>query len=70
MPQEVEPQESTEEIVKVKKFALRPMTPKEAVMHMDLLGHEFYVFRNVETASVNVVYKRKSGGFGLIEPNE
>jgi len=70
MPQEVEPQESTEEIVKTKKFSLRPMTPKEAVMHMDLLGHEFYVFRNVETASVNVVYKRKSGGFGLIEPNE
>jgi putative sigma-54 modulation protein len=57
-----------EEIVKVKRFPLRPMTAKEATMQMDLLGHEFFLFKNVETGAVNVVYRRKNGGFGLLEP--
>ena len=59
-----------EEIVKTKRFPLRPMTAKEATMQMELLGHEFFHFKNVETGLVNVVYKRKNGGFGLIEPLE
>jgi putative sigma-54 modulation protein len=44
------------------------MTPEEAVDRMDLLGHDFYLFANAETERVNVVYRRRGGGFGLIEP--
>ncbi|MDK2919024.1 MAG: putative sigma-54 modulation protein [Candidatus Petromonas sp.] len=55
-------------IVKTKKFAIKPMDPQEAVMQMDLLGHNFFVFTNAETDEVNVVYKRKDGNYGLIEP--
>lgn len=51
-----------------KQFELRPMDAEEAVMQMELLGHNFFVFRNGETDDVNVVYKRKDGSFGLIEP--
>lgn len=56
------------EIVKVKKFAMKPMDPEEACVQMDLLGHSFFVFRNAKTEEVNVVYKRKGNTFGLIEP--
>lgn len=55
-------------IVKTKRFAIKPMHPEEAVLQMDLLGHDFFVFLNGETEEVNVVYKRKDGDFGLIEP--
>jgi putative sigma-54 modulation protein len=55
-------------IVKVKRFAIKPMSPEEAVTQMDLLGHDFFVFTNAETGLVNVVYKRKDGNYGLIEP--
>lgn len=56
------------EIVKTKKFAVKPMDPEEACVQMELLGHNFYVFLNAETEEVNVVYKRKGGTYGLIEP--
>ncbi|WP_077612244.1 ribosome hibernation-promoting factor, HPF/YfiA family [Clostridium sp. Marseille-P2415] len=56
------------EIVKSKKFAVKPMDPEEACIQMELLGHSFYVFLNAETDEVNVVYKRKGGSYGLIEP--
>ncbi len=57
------------EIVKIKKFPLRPMSPREATMQMDLLGHDFFVFRNAdEDDDLNVVYRRRSGGYGLIVP--
>ena len=56
------------EIVKVKKFAMKPMDPEEACVQMELLGHNFYVFLNSETDQVNVVYKRKGNTYGLIEP--
>lgn len=46
------------------------MSAKEATMQMDLLGHEFFLFKNAESGSVNVVYKRKDGGYGLLEPSE
>ena len=59
-----------EDIVKVKRFPLRPMSAKEATMQMDLLDHEFFLFRNAESWAVNLVYKRKDGGYGLIEPAE
>ena len=55
-------------IVKSKKFAVKPMDPEEACVQMELLGHSFYVFLNAETEEVNVVYKRKGGTYGLIEP--
>lgn len=55
-------------IKRVKKFAMKPMDAEEACVQMELLGHNFYVFRNSETDEVNVVYKRKGNTYGLIEP--
>jgi putative sigma-54 modulation protein len=56
------------EVVRTKKFAFKPMAVEEAVLQMNLLGHNFFVFSNAETEQVNVVYKRKKGDYGLIEP--
>lgn len=56
------------QIVKMKKFAMKPMDPEEACIQMELLGHAFFVFLNSETEEVNVVYKRKGNTYGLIEP--
>ncbi|OGO77287.1 MAG: ribosomal subunit interface protein [Clostridiales bacterium GWB2_37_7] len=56
------------EIVKTKKFAYKPMPAEEAAMQMELLGHSFFVFSNSDTEEVNVIYKRKDGNYGLIEP--
>ncbi|MBE3589547.1 MAG: ribosome-associated translation inhibitor RaiA [Firmicutes bacterium] len=56
------------QIVRVKRFHLKPMHVDEAVLQMDLLGHDFYVFQNAETGVVNVLYRRREGGYGLIEP--
>lgn len=55
-------------ITRVKRFAMKPMDAEEACVQMELLGHNFYVFRNAETDEVNVVYKRKGNSYGLIEP--
>ncbi len=55
-------------IVKVKRFSFKPMLIEEAVMQMDLLGHDFFVFSNATSEEMNVVYKRKDGKYGLIEP--
>lgn len=57
-------------IIRTKKFAVKPMTPEEACVEMELLGHSFFVFRNWETNEVNVVYKRRENTYGLIEPEE
>ena len=56
------------QIVKTKKFAMKPVNPEEACLQMEMLGHTFFVFLNSETEQVNVVYKRKNGTYGLIEP--
>jgi putative sigma-54 modulation protein len=56
------------QIIRSKKFAVKPMYPEDACVQMELLGHSFYVFRNAETDEVNVVYKRKGNTYGLIEP--
>ncbi len=56
------------EIVRSKQFALKPMSPEEAVLQLELVGHDFFVFRNGESTDVNVVYRRRGGGYGLIEP--
>ncbi|MBO8164312.1 MAG: ribosome-associated translation inhibitor RaiA [Brevibacillus sp.] len=55
-------------IVRTKRFDLKPMDAEEAVLQMDLLGHNFFVFQNSATNEVNVVYRRNDGKFGLIEP--
>lgn len=65
---EPEEDEFEPKIVKTKSFALKPMDAQEAVMQMDLIGHDFFVFSNANTNEVNVVYKRKDGNYGLIEP--
>ncbi len=55
-------------IEKSKHFEVRPMSAEEAVMQMELLGHSFFVYRDDSTEAINVVYKRKDGSYGLIEP--
>lgn len=66
-----EAQESEEEgarIVRVKRFSMKPMAVEEAIMQMNLIGHDFFVFVNSETEQVGVIYRRKDGNYGLIEP--
>ncbi len=55
-------------IERVKHFEVKPMDAEEAVMEMEMIGHNFFVFRNGETDGLNVVYKRKNGSYGVIEP--
>ena len=62
-----EPEEDGK-IVKTKKFAVKPMSAEEAVLQMELVGHNFFVYMNDKNNEVNVVYKRKDGNYGLIEP--
>src|SRR5690554_4813484 len=54
-------------IVRTKRFALKPMSPEEAALQMDLLGHDFFVFRDADSGEVSVLYRRRDGNFGLIE---
>lgn len=56
-------------VVKTKRFAIKPMDVEEAVLQMNLINHDFFVFSNAQTDEVNVVYRRKDGNFGLIEPD-
>lgn len=65
---EYEGVEEESKIVKTKTFSIKPMDPEEAVLQMEMLNHGFFVFRNGETEEVNVVYVRKDGNYGLIEP--
>ena len=68
IPEEAIPIESEPRIVKSKQFAVKPMSPEEAVLQLELVGHDFFVFQNADTMDVNVVYRRRDGAFGLIEP--
>jgi len=63
-----EDEEEIEFNIRVKEFTLKPMTPEEAILQMNLIGHEFFVFLNVETDSTSVVYKRKDNNYGMIIP--
>ena len=56
-------------IVKTKQFAVKPMSQEEAVLQLELVGHDFFVFRNADSDKVNVVYRRRDGNYGLIEPS-
>ncbi len=55
-------------IVRTKQFQMKPMSPEEAALQMDLLDHAFFVFTNADTGEINVVYRRRDGNYGLIEP--
>lgn len=70
--QPTEPQFSAEQleqmVVKSKQFDLQPLTPDEAALQLELVGHDFFVFTNVDTGRTNVVYRRRAGDYGLIEP--
>ena len=68
MPAYSEKEEMSREIVKTKKFNVEVMTPIEATMQMDLLGHSFFIFKNDQSGAINVVYRRQEGGYGLLEP--
>lgn len=57
-------------IKRTKKFDMKPMFPEDACIQMDLLGHDFFIFRNAETDEINVVYKRRGNTYGLIEPEQ
>ena len=65
----VVPEEPEPVIVKTKQFAVKPMSPEEAVLQLELIGHDFFVFRNVDSGEVNVLYRRRDGNYGLIEPH-
>ncbi|MEE1077504.1 MAG: ribosome-associated translation inhibitor RaiA [Agathobacter sp.] len=70
-PEFVEADDTEDEevkIVRTKRFGMKPMYPEDACVQMELLGHDFFVFRNAETDEVNVVYKRKGNTYGIIEP--
>ena len=67
----IEKEAENDEEIKIsrnKKFDVKPMYPEDACVQMELLGHNFFVFRNAETDEVNVVYKRKGNTYGIIEP--
>mgnify|MGYP000981587274 CR=1 FL=1 len=56
------------EVVKVKRFPVKPMDVEEAILQMNLQDHEFFTFANEQTGSINVVYRRRDGGYGVLEP--
>jgi putative sigma-54 modulation protein len=68
IPTYEEPDSFEPQIVKTKQFPVKPMNTEEAILQMELVGHSFFVFANDETNEVNVVYKRRDGNYGLIDP--
>lgn len=68
LPVEESAEATTGEIVRVKRFEVRPMTAEEAVEQMELLGHRFYVFLNADENNINVLYQRNDGNYGLLQP--
>lgn len=71
LPEEFEAQEESEfNIVRTKRFTVKPMSAEEAILQMNLLGHSFFVFRNTDDDGISVVYRRNNGGYGIIETEE
>jgi len=68
LPSTAEVVEEAGKILRTKRFPMKPQFTDEAIMQMELLGHSFYVFRNADTEEINVVYRRRDGNYGLIEP--
>ncbi len=69
-PETPEEEYQAPRVVKVKKIAIKPMSVEEAALQMELLGHDFYVFTDDESSEMNVIYKRRNGDIGLIQPGE
>ena len=65
--EEIIPIESDEKVIKRKKIDIKPMDEEEAILQMELLGHSFYLYKDSESNTVSVIYKRKDGGYGIIE---
>lgn len=65
---EEEAEDIESRIVRTKQFQMKPMSPEEAALQMELLDHAFFVFTNADTGEINVVYRRRDGNYGLIEP--
>lgn len=63
-------EESDIEVIRSKKFKLRPMSTEEAILQMNMIGHAFFMYKNAATGDVNVVYKRDNGGYAVLEPDE
>lgn len=68
IPEEEVEEDSGPRIVKTKQFGIKPMSAEEAALQMELVGHDFFVFRNAESNETNVLYRRRDGDYGLIEP--
>jgi putative sigma-54 modulation protein len=66
--EEIETTQPAKKVVKVKRFAIKPMSVAEATDQMELLGHDFFLFLNADTEEPNLLYRRKDGNYGLIEP--
>jgi putative sigma-54 modulation protein len=64
----VQPEPEPDSIVRTKRFALKPMDAEEAILQMNLLNHDFFMFLNMDSSQVNLVYRRKDGYYGLLEP--
>lgn len=64
----VQPEPEPDSIVRTKRFALKPMDADEAILQMNLLNHDFFMFLNMDSEQVNLVYRRKDGYYGLLEP--
>lgn len=63
-------EEEDYDLIKNKKFSIKPMNVEEAILQLNLVGHPFFVFVNLDNNKVNVVYRRKSGGYGILEPDD
>ena len=62
-------EETGPQIVRTKQFSVKPMSAEEAALQLELIGHDFFVFRSDESGEINVLYRRRDGGYGLIEPS-
>ena len=75
-PTELEPaaeapyEEQSYDVVRVKKFSVKPMSVEDAITQMELLGHDFFLFTNEDSDSMNVLYRRHDGSYGLLQPND
>lgn len=68
MPEDLEDEEETGSIVRTKRFVAQPMDPEEAIEQMELLGHDFFIFYSMDSQSMNVIYRRRDGNYGLLQP--
>lgn len=63
-----QPEEDAYNVVRNKQVIVKPLTVEEAILEMNMVSHDFFMFRNAETNEINVVYKRKDGNYGVLEP--